>query len=95
MGDSLVSVVKRGTGAERRENNSCGQDGIVLESEPYTGRSLADASLLSPFLRAAASWIHFSNSCLTSKHNTQDKLSKVLKYCFKSVSSPELQKDIV
>lgn len=69
-GWSLVSVVNRGTGAERRENNSCGQDGIVLESEPYTGRSLASTSLLSPSLRAAASWIHGSNSCLTSKHHT-------------------------
>lgn len=48
-GYSLVSVVNRGTGAERRENNSCGQDGIVSEREPYTGRSLAATSLLSPF----------------------------------------------
>lgn len=57
-GYSLVSVVNQGTGAEKRENNSCGQDGTVLETESYTGRSLAGTSLLSPFLRAAASWIH-------------------------------------
>ncbi len=37
-GDSLVSVVNQGTGAEGRENNSCGQDGFVSESEALRRR---------------------------------------------------------